>query len=79
VLIDHLVYATPDLDLGIEKIEWLFGVRATLGGQHPGAGTRNALVSLGLGTHLEIVGPDRTQPNPATDGFASTKSMPRGW
>ena len=64
MLIDHLVYATPDLDLGIDKIERLLGVRATLGGQHPGAGTRNALVSLGLGTYLEIVGPDRTQPEP---------------
>jgi len=43
VLIDHLVYATPDLDLGIATIERLLGVRATAGGRHPGAGTRNAL------------------------------------
>jgi len=64
VLIDHLVYATPDLDIGIEKIEQLFGVRATLGGQHLGAGTRNALVALGPGTYLEIVGPDREQAEP---------------
>jgi len=64
VLIDHLVYATPDLDLGIATIERLLGVRATAGGRHPGAGTRNALVALGPGTYLEIVGPDRTQPQP---------------
>ena len=64
MLIDHLVYPTPDLDLGIATIERLLGVRATAGGRHPGAGTRNALVALGPGTYLEIVGPDRTQPQP---------------
>ena len=64
MLIDHLVYATPDLDLGIATIERLLGVRATAGGRHPGAGTRNALVALGPGTYLEIVGLDRTQPQP---------------
>ena len=36
--VDHLVYATPDLDSGVEEIEKLLGVRATPGGQHPGRG-----------------------------------------
>lgn len=59
-----MLYATPDLDVGIAAIENLLGVRAAIGGQHLGFGTRNALLSLGPSTYFEIVGPDPAQPKP---------------
>jgi Glyoxalase-like domain len=65
VIVDHLVYATPDLAAGVERIAALLDVEAAAGGQHRRRGTRNALVCLGPRTYLEIVGPDPDQPSPA--------------
>jgi hypothetical protein len=63
--LDHLVLATPDLGGTIRTVAERLGVEPTPGGQHPGRGTRNALVRLGPAAYLEIVGPDIEQPRPA--------------
>src|SRR5438876_3722535 len=63
-VVDHLVYAAPDLSAAIARLDRLLGVRATPGGQHPGRGTRNALISVGQLSYIEIIGPDPDQPKP---------------
>jgi Glyoxalase-like domain len=62
--LDHLVYAVPDLEKGIDQLEVKLGVRAVAGGRHLGEGSRNALIALGNDSYLEILAPDPGQPMP---------------
>ncbi len=82
-VLDHILLGCNDLDAGIDYVYQRTGVRAAAGGVHPGAGTKNALLSLGPSRYLEIIAPDPLQPassdprrlaslkNPALVGWAA--------
>jgi Glyoxalase-like domain len=74
---DHILLAAPDLDVGIRWVEERTGVRAMFGGNHPGAGTRNALLSLGTLHYLEIIAPDPAQADAPDERGLRQLSSPR--
>jgi hypothetical protein len=81
VQIDHVIVAVGDLETGMDAFEELTGVRPILGGEHPGRGTRNALVSLGPLVYLELLAPqDGVETVEDAPGLADlTELTPCGW
>lgn len=72
--LDHLILSAPNLSWGIEEFTRLTGVVPRRGGQHPGRGTENALVSLGQGHYLELLSPIAP-----SAGTPPTRLTPAGW
>jgi catechol 2,3-dioxygenase-like lactoylglutathione lyase family enzyme len=66
-VIDHILYATPDLQASVEDLNRRFGVRLSPGGRLPSLGTRNYLADLGGRTYFEVLGPDLDLPDPVNE------------
>jgi hypothetical protein len=58
--LDHIVLATPDLELGIRAFEKTTGCRPIIGGSHRNLGSKNALAGVedDNSAYIELIGPD---------------------
>lgn len=75
--IDHVIWATGDLDIAAERLEREHGLRVTGGGPHDGLGTHNRVVALG-GGYLELLAVrDRVEAAGSALGRAVTERLAR--
>ncbi|MDO8931577.1 MAG: VOC family protein [Rhodocyclaceae bacterium] len=64
-VIDHLVVAAADLDVGSAWLEAHLGVPLLPGGRHAAMGTHNRLLRLGERLYLELIAVDPQAPAPS--------------
>jgi hypothetical protein len=80
MMLDHLLWAVPDLDRASAIFHAMTGVEPAVGGSHPGFGTRNRLAGLGEGLYLELIAPDPAQDLAGTLGAEiAALPGPRMW
>ena len=69
--VDHVILAIDSLDRGIELLARATGVKPVYGGAHPGRGTQNALLSLGVNQYIELIAPNPSDTSATARRFAS--------
>ncbi len=65
MIIDHLVYAVPDLDEAVEDFAAQLGASPRPGGKHEGLGTHNAILPLEGLVYVELIASDPLQDSPS--------------
>jgi Glyoxalase-like domain len=81
VRIDHVIWATRDLDAAAEHFERDHGLAAVSGGRHAGMGTHNRIVPLG-GGYLELLAvadPEEAAASPLGSRIAAAGEGWLGW
>src|SRR5436190_1157707 len=53
-VVDHVLLPVADLEVGAQRFYERFGLKGIPGGRHPGVGTANVIVPLGL-QYLELI------------------------
>lgn len=82
VAVDHVLVGIADLEDGLRQLTALTGVAAERGGQHPGRGTQNALLSLGPKLYLELIALSAPEaaPPPGMEALSRLhRPTPVGW
>ncbi len=77
--IDHVIYATADLDAATARVQADLGLTAQGGGRHDGQGTHNRIVVLPGGSYLELLAVcDRQEASASEIGRLVQAAIARG-